>query len=574
MLTIYIDGREYKVEEGSTVLDACKEAGINIPTLCYLKKVNEIGACRMCLVEVEGARTLQTSCVLPVTDGMKIKTNTEKVREARKSNLELILSNHDRECLKCFRNGSCELQKLSTDLGVDDIEFEGERIEYPKDEESLTLVRDPNKCVLCGRCVSVCKKVQTVDVLSSRDRGFKTTVGPAFGMSLADTACIGCGQCINVCPTGALREKSSIEKVWSAINNKNLHVVFQTAPSVRVALGEEFNVPMGTSVTGKMVAAIRRMGADRVFDTNTGADLTIMEEGNELLHRLENDGVLPMITSCSPGWVNFCEHYFPEFIPNLSSCKSPMNMFGAIIKSYYAEKENIDPKTIYTVAVMPCTAKKTEINRPEMENDGLRDVDETITTREFAKMIKEARIDFNKLKDEEFDNPMGEASGAGAIFGATGGVMEAAVRTVYEKVTGERLDNFEEVRGEGTKEFEVTLNGKVLKGVVVSGTGNARRVLESVKNGEKDYQFIEVMGCPGGCIMGGGQPLFNHTEHEWSDVFNLRSGAIYTEDEKSTVRRSHENPFIKKLYDEYLGEPLGEKSHKLLHTEYTARSKY
>ncbi len=576
-VNITIDGVKHSVPANFTVLDACKHAKINVPTLCFLKDINEIGACRMCLVEVKGSRNLVASCVYPVNEGMEILTHTKKVREARKANLELILSNHDRNCLTCTRNRRCELQNLARDLGVDEIPFIGDNIDRKIDDLSPSIVRNNNKCILCRRCVSVCRNVQTTSVIEAKNRGFNTTIGSIFDKSLNDVACIMCGQCIAVCPVEALTEKDHISRVWAALENPDLHVVVQTAPAVRVALGEDFRMPIGTRVTGKMAAALRRLGFDKVFDTNTGADLTIMEEGTELLNRIKNNGVLPMITSCSPGWVKFCEQYYPEFIRNLSSCKSPHTMFGAIIKSYYAEKAGIDPSKIFVVSVMPCTAKKFEIQRPEMQNDGHMNVDAVLTTRELAKMIKNARIDFIHLPDEEFDNPFGSASGAGAIFGATGGVMEAALRTVAEILKGERLTEieFSSVRGSaGIKEFTVSLPNTTLKGAVVNGAGNARKLLEKVKNGEADYQFIEVMGCPGGCITGGGQPIVDAFTHANVNVWELRSKAIYDEDRSLPIRRSHENEFIKKLYNEYLGEPNGHKAHELLHTHYHEREKY
>ncbi len=576
-VTITIDNQQVKVNEGITVLEAARELGIDIPTLCYLKDINEVAACRMCLVEVKGSRNLQASCVIKVSEGMEIKTNTKKVREARKANLELILSNHDRECLTCDRNGNCELQTLSDELGVKDIPFEGEKTCKPVDTSSPSIVRDANKCILCGRCVSVCEKVQTVGVLGFRDRGFETTVGPAFEKGIGEVPCINCGQCIAVCPVGALREKNNLDYVWDAIEDEKKHVVVQTAPAVRAALGEEFGLPMGTRVTGKMAAALKRLGFDKVFDTDFAADLTIMEEGYELLGRINNGGTLPMITSCSPGWIKFCEHYFPEFIDNLSTCKSPQQMMGAVIKSYYAEKNNIAPKDIVVVSVMPCTAKKFESGREELSVKGIQDVDYAITTRELAKMIKEARIDFVNLPNEDFDDVLGESTGAAVIFGATGGVMEAALRTVAEVVTGKELEkiDFEQVRGtEGIKEAEIQLGDIAVKVAVAHGTGNARKLLEQVKSGEKEYHFIEVMGCPGGCVAGGGQPHVSAKDRMTKNVMAERAKALYDEDEAKTIRKSHENPMIKKIYEEYLGEPNGHKSHELLHTHYVKRGQY
>ncbi|ANW98346.1 ferredoxin [Thermoclostridium stercorarium subsp. thermolacticum DSM 2910] len=577
MVTLTIDGVEVKAPAGSTVLEAAKLAGIRIPTLCYLKGINEIGACRICVVDV-GARSLQAACVYPVSEGLKVVTNSPKVREARKVTLELILSNHERTCLTCVRSGNCELQQLANELNVGEIRFDGERTDLPVDDLSPSVVRDPNKCVLCRRCISVCNNVQSVAAIGTADRGFKTVIASPFNMALKDTPCVNCGQCINVCPVGALREKSSIEKVWDALANPDLHVVVQTAPAVRVAIGEEFGLPIGTRCTGKMVAALKRLGFDKVFDTDTGADLTIMEEGNELIQRIKNGGKLPMITSCSPGWIKFCEHNYPDLLDNLSTCKSPQNMFGALLKSYYAEKMGIDPSKIFVVSVMPCTAKKFEIQRPELASTGYPDVDVSITTRELARMIKEAGIDFVNLPDEEFDDPMGEASGAGVIFGATGGVMEAALRTVVDKLTGRDNDNIEykEVRGEeGIKVAEVTLpDGMTIRAAVAHGLGNARKLLDQVRNGEAQYHFIEIMACPGGCVNGGGQPIQPARVRNTIDIRTERAKGLYSEDEAMTIRKSHKNPRIQKIYEEFLGEPGSHKAHELLHTHYYARENY
>ncbi len=577
MVKVTIDGIQVEVPKGSTVLEAARLANIDIPTLCYLKGINEIGACRMCVVEVKGARALQAACVYPVSDGMEIRTNTPAVREARRVNLELILSNHDRSCLTCVRNQNCELQELAQKLGVNKIRFEGERIDYPIDDFSPAIVRDPNKCILCRRCVSVCRNVQGIGVIGVSERGFDTIVSPVFGMSLNDVPCIYCGQCIEACPVGALREKDDTERIWDALNNPDLHVVVQTAPAVRVALGEEFGMEMGTIVKGKMVAALRRLGFDKVFDTDFGADLTIMEEGTELLNRIKNGGKLPLITSCSPGWVKYCEHYFPEFLDNLSTCKSPHQMLGAMIKSYYAEKNGIDPSKIFVVSVMPCTAKKFEVTRPELRATGYPDVDAVLTTRELARMIKQAGIDFVNLPDEEFDPFFGDSTGAGVIFGATGGVMEAALRTVAEIATGKPLDNVEimEVRGlEGVKEAEISLGDITIKAAVAHGTANAKALLEKVKSGEKEYHFIEIMGCPGGCVNGGGQPIVKAKDRMDVDSRQVRAAAIYREDRNLPLRKSHENPSIKRLYEEYLGHPNSHKAHQLLHTHYVPRKKY
>ena len=573
MVNIKINDKDYSVPASYTILDAAREAGIKIPTLCYLKDVNEIGACRMCLVEIKGARALQAACVYPVSEGMEVYTNTPKVRAARRNTLELILSNHEKKCLTCIRNRNCELQTLADELGVDGLRYEGENIPYELDNTSTSLVRDNNKCVLCRRCVSACQK-QAVSVITCAERGFATHVAATYEKEIKDVGCIYCGQCIVSCPVGALYERNDIPKVMRAIDDAEKHVVVQTAPAVRAALGEEFGLPIGTPVTGKMVAALRRLGFDKVFDTDTAADLTIMEEGTEFIERFTKGENLPIITSCSPGWVKFCEHYYPEFIPNLSSCKSPMEMFGAIIKSYYAEKNNIDKKDIYSVAIMPCTSKKYEAQREEMSSSGALDIDASLTTRELARMIKQAGIDFNSLPDEEFDKPFGEATGAGVIFGTTGGVMEAAIRTVYEVLEKKPLDNLnvEPVRGlEGIKEATLTICGKDVKVAVAHGAANAKALLEKIKNGEH-YDFVEMMACPGGCIHGGGQPVVDSYTKATVDVKAERAKALYSEDERATLRKSHENPVIKLLYSEYLGEPCGHKSHELLHTHYTDRS--
>lgn len=577
MVNLKINGQAVSVPEGYTVLEAAREVGIDIPTLCYLKDYSETGSCRMCVVEIVGARALQAACVYPVAEGIEVLTHSPKVKAARKSTLELLLSNHDRKCLTCIRNKHCELQTLSEELGVDDIRYEGEIIKREIDDLSTSLVRDNNKCVLCRRCVNVCKNVQTVGAIEATERGFKTQIACAFNMSLADSNCVNCGQCIVACPVGALKEKDNTAAVFEEIANPDKYVIVQTAPAVRAALGEEFGFEMGTPVTGKMAAALRRLGFDKVFDTDTGADITIMEEGTELLERLNNGGKLPLITSCSPGWIKFCEHNFPDFLDNLSSCKSPHQMFGAVLKSYYAEKHGIDPKKICVVSVMPCVAKKFESSREEMEFNKLRDVDIVISTRELARMIKQAGIKFEKLPDEKFDAPFEEATGAGVIFGATGGVMEAALRTVADILEGKSIEeiDYHAVRGtDGIKEATLNIAGKDIRIAVANGLGNARKLLESIRSGEKNYEFIEIMACPGGCVTGGGQPICTAKEHMDHDIKAERAKALYTEDANSKYRKSHENPDIKLLYSEFFEKPGSHKAHELLHTTYVKRKRY
>lgn len=579
MITLTIDGVSVTVPEGTTVLEAAKQAKITIPTLCYLKGINQIGACRICMVEIEGTRGLAAACVMPAGEGMKVKTNTPRLRQVRRDNLELLLSNHNRECTTCVRSGSCELQALANEYGIKDIRYEGEKTFKPTDidDVSPSIVRDNSKCIHCRRCIAACQNVQKIGAIGMGKRGFKSTVGPAFGVSLANSPCVNCGQCIEACPVGALHEKSEIDNVWAAIADPDKFVCVQPAPAVRAALGEEFGLPIGTGVTGKMVASMRRLGFDKVFDTDFGADLTILEEGTELLGRINNGGVLPMITSCSPGWITYCEKFFPEFIPNLSSCKSPHEMTGAMIKSYYAEKMGIDPEKIFVVSVMPCTAKKYEAQRPELVTNGLRDVDAVLTVREYARMVKTAGIDFVDLDDEDFDSILGESTGAGVIFGATGGVMEAALRTVYEKVTGKELKNldFTAVRGfEGIKEAEIDLNGTKITVAVAHGTGNAEKLLKAIKAGEKNYTFIEIMCCPGGCITGGGQPIVNAKTLMSVNVKELRAKVLYDEDAAKPKRKSHENAEVMNLYKEFLGEPNSHKAHELLHTTYSAKEKF
>ena len=574
MVHLKINNIPVEVKEGSTILEAAKAAGINIPTLCYLKEINEIGACRVCVVEVEGARSLVAACVYPVNEGMEVFTNTEKVRKSRKTTLELLLSDHKKECLSCVRSTNCELQKLSYEYGCDENRFKGEKAKYEEDTSTSYLVRDNEKCILCRRCVAVCKKVQEVAVIAPARRGFNTHIACAFESDLADAPCVACGQCVAVCPTGALHEREEIDNVRDAINDPEKVVVVAAAPAVRAAIGEEFGYPIGTNTEGKMFTAMRMLGFDKVFDVNFGADLTIMEEANELIHRVKEGGTLPMFTSCSPGWIRFVEYYYPELIPNLSSCKSPMQMFGATVKTYWAQKENIDPKNIYVVGVMPCTAKKFERTRENENASGYPDVDAVLTTRELAKMIKNSGILYNELPDGTFDNPLGEFTGAGVIFGATGGVMEAALRTAAEEITGKPLDkvDFKEVRGiKGIKEASYDLNGVKVKVAVASGLTNAKALCEKIKKGECDYTFVEVMCCPGGCVNGGGQPIQSAYTRRQVDLRSKRAKALYDEDKKADIRKSHENPAIQKLYKDFFGEPGSHKAHEILHTSYVDR---
>lgn len=577
MVNIKINNMPLSVPKGISILEAARMAGIEIPTLCYLKKINEIGACRICMVEVKGARSLVTACVYPVNEGMEIFTNTERVRKSRKTTLELILSTHDRKCLSCIRSGTCELQQLCKEFGVDDEgRFDGANPVHEYDDSAIHMIRDNGKCILCRRCVAACQ-AQHISVIGANARGFDTHIGSAFEKPLDSVACVSCGQCIVNCPTGAIYEKDDTAKVLEAINDPEKFVVVHTAPSIRVTLGECFGMHIGTNVQGKMVAALRRLGFDKVFDTDFGADLTIVEEANEFLGRVQNGGVLPMITSCSPGWIKYCEHYYPDMLDHLSSCKSPQQMSGAVIKTWYAKKMGIDPKDIVVVGIMPCTAKKFETKRENQSASGYPDVDYSLTTRELGRMIESAGIFFKHLPDEEFDNPLGDSTGAAVIFGATGGVMEAALRTAVEKLSGEELKSldFTEVRGtEGIKEASYTVNGMEIKVCVVSGLANANTIMEKVKNGTADYHFIEIMGCPGGCVNGGGQPIQHAVVRNFVDLRARRAAALYEADKDMPLRKSHESEAVKRLYAEFLGEPGSHKAHEVLHTSYVARPKY
>ena len=575
MLNIKINGMSYSVPYGTKIIDAARMAGIEIPTLCFLKEINEIGACRFCVVEVKGARSLVAACVYPIErDGTEIFTNSEKVRASRRTTLELILSTLDRKCLTCVRSGNCELQKLCLEYGVSEADkFDGDKPVYELDYSAAHMIRDNNKCILCRRCVAACDN-QGISVIGANARGIDTHISSAFELPLGSTSCISCGQCIVNCPVGAIYEKDDTAKVFEAINDPEKYVVVQAAPAVRATLGECFGLPVGTDVTGKMFAALRRLGFDKVFDTNFAADLTIMEEATELLSRVKNGGVLPMITSCSPGWIKYCEHYYPTELDHLSTCKSPMQMQGAIIKSYYAEKNGIDPEKIVSVAIMPCTAKKFECGRDDENGAGYPDVDYVLTTRELGRMINTAGINFNLLPEEDCDAPLGQGTGAAVIFGATGGVMEAALRTAAEVITGKELESpeFHDVRGmEGVKEASYKLGDLDVKVAIASGTKNAKVLMDKVKDGTADYTFIEIMGCPGGCINGGGQPVQPASVRNFVDLKSLRASALYKNDENRPLRKSHLNEDVKTVYAEYLGEPNSHKAHKLLHTSYVAR---
>ena len=580
-INIKIEGVPYEVEAGQTILEAAKACGYEIPSLCAFNHGEcSNGSCRVCLVEATGARGLVASCVYPVSEGMEITISSPKAVAARRASVELLLSNHNQNCQQCEKNGKCELLHVANVTGAREGKFQGSKTPTTYDDLTPSIVRDTSKCILCGRCVARCQNAHGMGILGFENRGFKTIVGPAENRSMANSPCILCGQCVSVCPTGALMEKSEIDKVDAAIA-AGKHVVVQTAPAVRAALGEEFGMPVGTAVTGKMVAALKRLGFTKVYDTDFGADLTIMEEGTELLHRLQNGGVLPMITSCSPGWVNYAEYNYGDLLPHLSTCKSPHQMQGAIIKSYYAEKNGIDPKDIFAVSIMPCTAKKFEKERDVMEVNGIRDVDAVLTTRELAKMIKRAGIRFDKLPDEDYDHDiMGDYTGAGVIFGVTGGVMEAALRTVYYVLTGKEHEaiKFEAVRGlEGLREASIEINGQTINVAIANGMKNAKVLLDEIREGKSKYQFIEIMGCPGGCINGGGQPIVRSCflPNEDNDILDTyrqkRANALYSEDERQVLRQSHNNPQIQELYKNYLGEPNSHKAHELLHTTYAAR---
>lgn len=579
MVTLTIDNKKVTVPEGTTVLEAARQMGIDIPSLCYLKGINEVGACRVCVVEIEGSKSLQASCVYPVYEGLVVRTNTEKVLKARRTAVQLLLSEHPQDCLTCYRNMNCELQALAHRLNILDVPYRGERREYKNDETSVALTREPSKCIRCRRCVAVCSVIQHVFVYSPVHRGFESIISPAFELGLDNVACITCGQCANVCPTAAIHERDSTQEVFRELNNPDKYVVVQVAPSVRVTLGEEFGFPVGTVVTGKLVNALRMLGFDKVFDTDFTADLTIIEEGHEFLQKLKAGGPFPHLTSCSPGWIKYCEHFYPEMLDKVSTVKSPHSMFGALTKTYHAKSTGKDPANTIVVSVMPCTAKKYELNRPEMNDSGYTDVDYVITTRELARMIRMAGIDFVNLANEEFDTPMGIASGAGLIFGATGGVLEAALRTIYEIETGQELPlpQYEQsIRGmDGLKEAYVDLPEGRIRVAIAHGTGNAKKILDKIKEGEL-YHFVEIMGCPGGCVGGGGQPILSY-RRGWEGSMDYRmdrADSLYTAEKELPYRKSHENPEVKKLYDEFLEHPLSEKAHKLLHTSYTPRSGY
>ncbi|SKA84589.1 NAD(P)-dependent iron-only hydrogenase catalytic subunit [Caloramator quimbayensis] len=577
MINLTINGIKVSVPEGTTILEAAKKANIHIPTLCYLdlhdiKMVNRTASCRVCVVEVEGRRNLAPACATEASEGMVVKTDSIRAIKARRTVVELLLSDHPTDCLVCEKNTQCQLQQLAADLGIRNIRYKGKMSTYPKDLSSESIYRNLDKCIMCRRCETMCNEVQTCNVYSAVDRGFETVVSPAFGLPMIDTQCTFCGQCVAVCPTAALTQISHVSKVWEALSDPDKYVIVQTAPAIRVALGEKFGMEAGSIVTGKMVAALKRLGFKKVFDTDFAADVTILEEAHEFIDRLQNGGRLPILTSCCPSWVKFIEHQFPDLLDIPSTCKSPHIMFGTIAKTYLADKMGINPEKIVVVSIMPCLAKKYEVIRPELKHEGLKNVDLVITTRELADMIKEAGIDFKSLCDEDFDDPLGESTGASVIFGTTGGVIEAALRTAYEWLTNKTLEDveFQSVRGlDGLKEATININGQDIRIGVAHGLGNARKLLEAIQRGESQYHAIEIMACPGGCIDGGGQPYhFGNL-----DIVKKRMEALYTEDRNKKIRKSHENPAVKKLYEEYIGEVGGEKAHELLHTHYTKREK-
>ena len=579
MVSVEIDGRKIEVEEGTTILDAARELGIDIPTLCYLKDLNVEGACRVCLVEVEGEPKLAASCVYEVCDGMKVKTSTPRVIKSRKQMIQLLLSDHPNDCLTCIANQNCELQTLAKEYDVRNIKFEGERRHIPIDDLSPSIVREPEKCILCKRCITVCKEVVTASIYEVNERGFKSFAGPAMNDSQIDTPCTYCGQCILVCPTGALHEqRQDTELVWDALADPDKHVVIQTAPSIRATLGEMFGMPIGSLVEGKMVTALKQLGFDRVFDDCFGADVVVMEEGTEFIHRLEEGKRLPQFTSCCPGWVKFAENFYPELIPHLSTVRSPQQVFGALSKTYYAEWAGIDPDKLFCVSTMPCIAKKFEARRPEMKVNGVQAVDAVLTTRELGQIIKQAGIDLQSLPDSDYDEPMGYASGAGVIFGAHGGVMEATLRTVYKKLTGENMEpyQYEAVRSDSYRALEIDVNGRQLRFGVARGLGNARHMIDRILNGELEFDLIEIMACPGGCVSGGGQPIYSHKDQWYMqvDAGGHRADALYRAGDGREVCAAHDNPWIQKLYDNFLGEPMGEKSRELFHSSYTERPMY
>ncbi|MBS3886282.1 MAG: [FeFe] hydrogenase, group A [Dethiobacter sp.] len=580
VVSLTIDGQNVQAAQGSTLLEAARKSGVNIPSLCYLREINQVGACRICVVEINNSPTLQAACVFPVSQGLVVRTNTKKIQDARRAVLELLLSNHPADCFSCIRNLNCELQALAHELNIREIRFAGDKIRIPLDTESAAIEREPEKCILCYRCVSICSKIVTANVYTMLNRGFKAFAAPAFNRSLADVSCTTCGQCVTVCPTAALREKDQTEEVWAALANPDLYVLVQTAPSIRVTIGEEFGMAYGTVMTGQMVSALRKLGFDKVFYTDFTADMTIVEEGYEFLEKLQHNGPWPHLSSCSPGWVKFCEHFYPEFLGNISTVKSPMSMFGALAKTFHAEALGIAPERIFVVGIMPCTAKKYEAARPELSDSGLRNVDVVLTTREFARMIRQAGLDFVHLAEEDFDTPLGESSGAGTIFGATGGVAEAAIRTIYEHLTGQELQQpefIQALRGmDGVKVANIKILDKKIKLAIAHGTGNARLLLDKIKKGEEMYHFIEIMGCPGGCVGGGGQPILAKKQR-WEknrDYRMDRADALYRIDEQKELRRAHQNPAVWEIYEQYLDHPLSEKAKRLLHTNYFRRGKF